>query len=193
MIDFPIPLLGFSAFSGTGKTTLLTQLLPILKQQGLRIAVAKHASHLFEIDHPRKDSYELRKAGASQMLVSARGRMALIAEHDAEHPEPGLAEMLGYLDTTNLDLVLVEGFKNEAIHKIELHRPALGKPLLCHTDPYIIAVASDETVPDIAENLPMLNLNDPQAIAGFIRQYMHRFGESGLHDQSNHRLQRQLC
>jgi molybdopterin-guanine dinucleotide biosynthesis protein MobB len=193
MIEFPIPLLGVSAFSGTGKTTLLTQLLPILKQQGLRIAVAKHASHLFEIDHPRKDSYELRKAGASQMLVSARGRMALIAEHDTRLPEPGLTEMLDYLDTGNLDLVLVEGFKNETIYKIELHRPTLGKPLLCHTDPYIIAVATDEAVPGIPEGLPILSLNDPQAIAGFIRQYMHRFGESGLHDQSSHRLQRQLC
>jgi molybdopterin-guanine dinucleotide biosynthesis protein MobB len=119
--------------------------------------------------------------------------MALIAEHDAKLPEPGLTEMLDYLDATILDLVLVEGFKHEAINKIELHRPALGKPLLCHTDPYIIAVATDEAVPGIPKNLPILNLNDPQAIAGFIRQIMHRFGERGLHDQSSHRPQRQLC
>ncbi|MEW8693352.1 MAG: molybdopterin-guanine dinucleotide biosynthesis protein B [Candidatus Thiodiazotropha endolucinida] len=193
MIDFPIPLLGFSAFSGTGKTTLLTRLLPILKRQGLRIAVAKHASHLFEIDHPRKDSYELRKAGASQMLVSARGRMALISESDTKLPEPGLGQMLDYLDTSHLDLVLVEGFKNEAIYKIELHRPALGKPLLCHTDPYIIAVATDEAIPGVPHCLPILNLNDPQEIAGFIRQFMHRYGENGLNDQPSHRLLRQLC
>jgi molybdopterin-guanine dinucleotide biosynthesis protein MobB len=193
MIDFPIPLLGFSAFSGTGKTTLLTQLLPILKQQGLRIAVAKHASHRFEIDHPRKDSYELRKAGASQMLVSARGRMALISEHDARRPEPGLREMLGYLDTNSLDLVLVEGFKHEAIYKIELHRPALDKPLLCHTDPYIIAVATDEAIPGLAQDLAILNLNDPRAIADFILHYMRRYAESEHHERTSHRLQRQLC
>jgi molybdopterin-guanine dinucleotide biosynthesis protein B len=193
MIEYPIPLLGFSAFSGTGKTTLLTRLLPILREKGLRIAVVKHASHLFEIDHPRKDSYELRKAGASQMLVSTRGRMALISETDERLPEPGLEHMLGYLDTSDLNLVLVEGFKNEAIYKIELHRPVLGKPLLCHTDPYIIAVATDETVPAIPRHLQILNLNDPREIAGFIDQYMHRYGESGLNDQPSHRLQRQLC
>jgi molybdopterin-guanine dinucleotide biosynthesis protein B len=193
MIDFPIPLLGFSAFSGTGKTTLLTQLLPILKQQGLRIAVVKHASHLFEIDHPQKDSYELRKAGARQMLVSARGRMALISEYDTGHLEPGLARMLDYLDTNSPDLVLVEGFKNEAIYKVELYRPDLGKPLLCHTDPYIIAIATDETTPGIPQKLPILNLNDPREIAEFIRQFMQRYAESGFHDRSSHRLQRQLC
>jgi molybdopterin-guanine dinucleotide biosynthesis protein B len=193
MIDFPIPLLGFSAFSGTGKTTLLTQLLPILKQQGLRIAVAKHASHLFEIDHPRKDSYELRKAGACQMLVSAHGRMALISESDAKFPEPGLAQILDYLDTDRLDLVLVEGFKHEAIYKIELHRFEQGNPLLCHTDPYIIAIATDKAVPGIPQNLPILNLNDPQEIAGFIRHHMHRYRESELHDPSSRRPQRQLC
>ncbi|MBT2991177.1 MAG: molybdopterin-guanine dinucleotide biosynthesis protein B [gamma proteobacterium symbiont of Ctena orbiculata] len=193
MIEFPLPLLGFSAFSGTGKTTLLTRLLPILKRRGLRIAVVKHASHLFEIDHPRKDSYELRKAGASQMLVSTRGRMALISESDARLPEPGLGQMLSYLDSSELDLVLVEGFKNEAIYKIELHRPALGKPLLCHTDPFIIAVATDELVPAIPRSLSILNLNDPQAITGFILQYMQRYGENGFHEQPSHRLQRQLC
>ncbi|MES9969044.1 MAG: molybdopterin-guanine dinucleotide biosynthesis protein B [Candidatus Thiodiazotropha sp.] len=193
MIEYPIPLLGFSAFSGTGKTTLLTHLLPILKQQGLRIAVVKHASHLFEIDHPSKDSYELRMAGATQMLVSARGRMALIADSDASLPEPGLAQMLDYLDPTNLDLVLVEGFKNEAIYKIELYRPILGKPLLCHTDPFIIALATDEAVPGAPHHLPILNLNDAQEIAGFIREYMHRYGDSGLNDRPSQRLQRQLC
>ncbi|MES9991578.1 MAG: molybdopterin-guanine dinucleotide biosynthesis protein B [Candidatus Thiodiazotropha sp.] len=193
MIEYPLPLLGFSAFSGTGKTTLLTRLLPLLKQRGLRIAVVKHASHLFEIDHPRKDSYELRKAGANQMLVSTRGRMALISESDQRLPEPGLAQMLDYLDTRELDLVLVEGFKNEAIYKIELHRPALGKPLLCHTDPFIIALATDERVPAIPRNLTLLNLNDPQEIAGFIDQFMHRYGENGFDEQPSQRLQRQLC
>jgi molybdopterin-guanine dinucleotide biosynthesis protein MobB len=192
MIDFPIPLLGFSAFSGTGKTTLLTRLLPILKQQGLRIAVVKHASHLFEIDHPRKDSYELRMAGASQMLVSARGRMALISESDSRLPEPGLAQMLAYLDTSDLDLVLVEGFKHEAVYKIELHRPALGKPLLCHTDPYIIALATDEAVPAAPRHLPILNLNDAAEIAGFICQTMQRIAENGLNDRTSQQLQRQL-
>ncbi|MCU7928393.1 MAG: molybdopterin-guanine dinucleotide biosynthesis protein B [Candidatus Thiodiazotropha sp. (ex Dulcina madagascariensis)] len=192
MIDYPVPLLGFSAYSGTGKTTLLSKLLPILKNQGLRIAVVKHAHHLFEIDHPQKDSYELRKAGATQMLVSSRGRMALISESDANRPEPGLACMLQYLDPKTLDLVLVEGFKRETFHKIELHRPSLGKPLLCHTDPNIVAVAADAAVSGVPHRLPVLNLNDPREIAGFIRQYMRSIGD-GSDDQPSHRLHRQLC
>ncbi|MCU7808539.1 MAG: molybdopterin-guanine dinucleotide biosynthesis protein B, partial [Candidatus Thiodiazotropha sp. (ex Semelilucina semeliformis)] len=78
MIDYPLPLIGFSAFSGTGKTTLLKKLLPILSDRGLRIVMIKHAHHQFEIDHPRKDSYELRKAGAVKTLVASRRRMALV-------------------------------------------------------------------------------------------------------------------
>ncbi|MEJ2423081.1 MAG: molybdopterin-guanine dinucleotide biosynthesis protein B [Candidatus Thiodiazotropha sp.] len=170
MIDFPRPLLGFSAFSGTGKTTLLKQLLPILKQQGLRIAVIKHASHDFDIDRPGKDSYELRMAGASPMLIASRRRMALVVEFDRAEEEPTLDQLLPCLDPSNIDLALIEGFKQADIMKIELHRPSLGKPLLCTNDPRIIAVATDAEIPAAPMNLPRLDINDPMAIARFILQ-----------------------
>lgn len=72
LINASLPLLGFAAFSGTGKTTLLEAMLPKLVEQGLRVAVIKHAHHNFDIDQEGKDSYRLRKAGASQMLISSR-------------------------------------------------------------------------------------------------------------------------
>ncbi|MES9834718.1 MAG: molybdopterin-guanine dinucleotide biosynthesis protein B [Candidatus Thiodiazotropha sp. DIVDIV] len=191
MIDYPIPLLGFSAYSGTGKTTLLTKLLPILKADGLRIAVVKHAQHQFEIDHPQKDSYELRMSGATQMLLASRGRMALIAETDSHH-EPSLQSSLPHLDHRTLDLVLVEGFKHAPIHKIELHRPKLGKPLLCLNDSNIIAIATDEAICSLPEGLPVLDLNQPEAIANFIRQQLYRFGERSIHDPARQRPSSQL-
>ena len=168
MIDFPIPLVGFCAFSGTGKTTLLTHLLPLLKLRGLRVGVVKHAHHRFDIDYPGKDSYELRLAGASQMLVASRKRMAWVKESQENHPEPVLEEALLALETTHLDLVLVEGFKQAAIPKIELHRPSLEKPLMYPAMPNIIAIATDAPLANKNISLPLLNLNQPVEIAGFI-------------------------
>ncbi|MCG7974780.1 MAG: molybdopterin-guanine dinucleotide biosynthesis protein B [Candidatus Thiodiazotropha taylori] len=191
LIEYPIPLLGIIAYSGTGKTTLLTKLLPILKAAGLRIAVVKHAQHQFEIDHPHKDSYELRKSGASQMLVASRGRMALIAETD-ERNEPDLQSTLPHLDHHALDLVLVEGFKHAPIQKIELHRPKLGKPLICQTDPNVIAIATDEAICSLPDSLPVLDLNQPEAIANFISQQLYRFGERPIHDPASHQSTNQL-
>ncbi len=193
MIDYPLPLIGFSAFSGTGKTTLLKRLLPILRQRGLRVGVIKHAHHQFDIDHPGKDSHELRMAGANQMLVASRRRMALVSEYDSGHPEPTLEELLSALDPDQLDLVLVEGFKQAALPKIELHRPSLGKPLLCLRDPQIIAIATDETVPAAPAALPHLNLNDPQTIATFIQNHMARIKGTSHHDTSPPAHHRQLC
>ena len=168
MIDYPLPLVGFCAFSGTGKTTLLTHLLPLLKNRGLRIGVVKHAHHRFDIDYPGKDSFELRLAGASQMLVASRKRMAWVKETQENRPEPVLEEALLALETEHLDLVLVEGFKQAAIPKIELHRPALGKPLMYPAMSNIIAIATDVPLADKNINLPLLNLNQPVDIAEFI-------------------------
>lgn len=165
-IASPVPLLGFAAFSGTGKTTLLRALLPLLKERGLRVGVIKHAHHTFDIDVPGKDSYELRRAGAAQMLVASRHRWALVTETPGSQ-EPRLAELLSYLSADTLDLVLVEGFKAETFPKIELHRPSLGHPLLCHTDPSVIAIATDAPLPD-APSLPLLDLNDPAGIMAFV-------------------------
>ncbi len=193
MIDFPLPLIGFCAFSGTGKTTLLTRLLPELRQQGLHIAVIKHAHHQFDIDRPGKDSHELRKAGATEMLVASRRRMALVTEFDGDRPEPTLEELLTALDPSRLDLVLVEGFKTAAIPKIELHRPALGKPLLCLQDPMIIAIATDGEIADAPSELPRLNINDPLEIVSFIQQRIARFKARTDHDPNHPAQRRQLC
>ncbi len=162
------PIVGFAAWSGTGKTTLLRRLLPLLKARGLRIGVIKHAHHDFEIDYPGKDSYELRKAGAAQMLVGSRQRWALIVENDPPpDAEPALADLLARLQGDGLDLILVEGFKPEAIPKIEVYRPALGKPLLAPEDPAIVAIATDAPYATPAL-VPLLDLNDPPAIVDFL-------------------------
>ena len=165
--NFPRPILGFVAFSGTGKTTLLEQLIPALRQRGLRTALLKHAHHDLEVDTPGKDSYRLRKAGATQVMVASAKRWALFNEHDEARAEPCLAELLCHLDTTHFDLLLVEGFKHEAYPKIELHRPSLGKDLIYPEDDTIVAIATDE--PDkLDTRLPILDINQPGAIANFI-------------------------
>lgn len=171
--SYPCPVLGFVAYSGTGKTTLLRQLLPLLKQRGLRIGVVKHAHHSFDIDTPGKDSYELRKAGADRMLIGSRKRFALMVEHD-DGAEPDLHGLLAEIGTSELDLVLVEGFKHEPYDKIELHRRQLDRPLLFPHDPHVIAIASDAPVNE-AGTLPRLDLNSPIEIAEFVMHYSARW------------------
>lgn len=107
-----IPIVGFCAYSGTGKTTLLIRLIPQLRAKGLKIGVIKHAHHNFDIDQPAKDSYQLRQAGANQMLIASHRRMALIEEFEEQHPEPTLQELLPTFNGNRLDLILVEGFKH---------------------------------------------------------------------------------
>lgn len=166
-----VRILGFAAYSGTGKTTLLKSLIPLLKKRGLRVGVVKHAHHSFEIDRPGKDSFELRKAGASPVMLSSSRRRAIITEHDTPR-EPHLVEELQHFDHTELDLILVEGFKNEPIPKIELHRPALGKPLLYPRDKCIIALATDQKERFDPAPLPVLDLNDPWQVADFISAWL---------------------
>lgn len=163
------PLLGFAAYSGTGKTELLTRLIPLLTAHGLRVGALKHAHHDFDVDQPGKDSYRLRKAGAQEVLVSSSRRHVLIRELEEGEKEPGLGQLLEKLCRDNLDLVLVEGFKREAFPKIELHRPSLGHPYLYPDDSNIIALATDA---EVAEGcpLPHLDLNQPQEIVEFIRE-----------------------
>lgn len=161
------PVLGIAAWSGTGKTTLLKNVLPLLRGQGLRVGMLKHAHHEFDIDHPGKDSYELRKAGAEQMLVASNRRWALMVEA-AVADDVSLWDMLAQLRRDTLDIVLVEGFKHERFPKLELHRASVGKPLLFPDDDAIIAVASD--IP-LATALPQLNINNPAAIAAFILDF----------------------
>lgn len=164
-----LPVLGFAAFSGTGKTTLLEKLIPQLTAQGIRIGMVKHAHHEFDIDKPGKDSYRLRMAGARQMLIASSKRQALMTEN-ATLQEPRLDDLITRLDLDNLDLVLVEGFKQVPFPKIELHRQALGKTLMYPEDTNIIAVASDH--PADCRELPSLDINDSAAIATFITSWL---------------------
>ncbi|MCB1829516.1 MAG: molybdopterin-guanine dinucleotide biosynthesis protein B [Chromatiaceae bacterium] len=161
-----VPVIGFCAYSGTGKTTLLIKLLPILKSRGVRVGVIKHTHHRFELDRPGKDSYELRKAGAAEMLVASGRRWALMVE-TGDDGDPVLQDMVNRMDQSVLDLIIVEGFKHEAFPKIELHRPELGRPPIFSEDQSVIAIASDDpTAYDT--RLPLLDINDPEAIAEFI-------------------------
>ncbi len=161
-----VPIVGFAAYSGTGKTTLLKKLLPLLKARGVRVGMVKHAHHTFDVDQPGKDSYELRKAGAAQMLIASRARWALMVERPREK-DPQLDEVLLELDQAALDLILVEGFKQERFPKIELRRSGLkGKPFYPEDDS-IVAVASDDPA-GLDTELPVLDLNRPEEIVDFI-------------------------
>lgn len=170
MNNFPIPLVGFCAYSGTGKTTLLTKLVPLLTAEGVRVGVVKHAHHDFDIDHTGKDSYQLRQAGARQMLVASCRRTVLIEEHENPLREPRLHEVLKSLKPGGLDLVLVEGFKHEAIPKIELHRKGLKRPLIFPHDPHVVALATDYPIDQTDLSVTVLDINNIQQIALFIHE-----------------------
>ena len=162
-------ILGFAAYSGTGKTSLLTRLIPILKQRNLRVGAIKHSHHDFEIDYPGKDSYQLRAAGATPVMIVSPYRRVLINEFSTQL-EASLPEQLAVFPSEELDLILVEGFRHEKFAKIELHRPSLGKQLLYPDDNTIIAIASDEAL-STPSHLPCLDLNQPETIANFIMHY----------------------
>jgi molybdopterin-guanine dinucleotide biosynthesis protein MobB len=165
------PLLGFAAFSGTGKTTLLTALIPLLTARGLRIGVIKHAHHSFDVDQPGKDSYVLRQSGAAKVMVASGRRWALMTE-TPQQIEVRLHTLLPELNQDDLDLVLVEGFKSESFPKIELHRPALGHPLLFPDDENIVAIASDTPVAANTAGRVVLDLNNVDGIADFVYNYV---------------------
>ena len=169
------PVLGFAAWSGTGKTTLLERLLPLLREPGLRIGLIKHAHHDFDIDRPGKDSHRLRHAGAGQVLIASGRRWALMTE-TPDRGEAELAELIPRLDREALDLILVEGFRHERFPKLELHRAASAKPLLYPDDDSIIAVLSDTP---LEMDLPQLDINDFPAVAAFILEYVNTHRATG--------------
>jgi molybdopterin-guanine dinucleotide biosynthesis protein B len=160
---------GLAGWSGSGKTTLITRLVPELTGRGLSVSTMKHAHHSFDMDKPGKDSYVHREAGAVEVMVSSRNRWVLQHEN-REVPEPSMEELLQFM--TPVDLVLVEGYKSYPHDKMEVHRAAVGKPLMAPENPSIVAVATD--TPDAlrrdlpALDLPMLDLNDEGAIADFV-------------------------
>ncbi len=163
----PPVVLGFVAKSGTGKTTLISRLIPILNERGFKVGLIKHSHHDFETDQPGKDSYRLRKAGASPVVLVSKHRRAVITELSSG--EPTLDEQLHCFANTAIDLILVEGFKHEVFPKIELHRKELGNRLMHLRDKAIIAVASDTK---IETNLPCLDINKPEQVADYI---IHQF------------------
>lgn len=164
-----IPLLAISAWSGTGKTTLLKQLIPLLLARNIRPGLIKHTHHDMDIDTPGKDSYELRKAGAAQTIVASQQRWALMTE-TPESPPLSLPYLVSRMDPSRLDLVLVEGFKHEDVAKILLYRQGSGHSSHELTlDPYVIAVASD--IP-LDVSVPLLPLNEADHIADFICHWL---------------------
>ena len=161
------PLFGLAGWSGSGKTTLSTKLIKNFTKIGINVGTLKHAHHKFDIDKPGKDSYNLRKAGARPMIISSKERFALIQEND-QNEEKSLFEMLEMFSkqpVNKCDIIIVEGYKNENIPKLEVHRPIIGKPLLFNDDNNIFAIASEG---HLKTTIPSFNLNNINTITDFL-------------------------
>jgi molybdopterin-guanine dinucleotide biosynthesis adapter protein len=165
---------GFAGFSGSGKTTLVESIIPALKLRGLRVSVVKHAHHKFDIDHPGKDTYRHREAGAFEVVVASNRRLALIREF--ERPAQMTVHQLLAELYEGVDWVLVEGFKESDLLKIEVWRAASAQPVLYPQDDFIVAIATDSpaALPD-ATLRPVLDLNDPAAVAQWLVDNQDRF------------------
>lgn len=168
----PTPVLGFVAPSGTGKTTLLSAVIRRLTDAGLRVGVIKQARIDFDLDQPGKDSDRLRRAGIERLLIAAEHQSALIIEPPEPH-EPTLDELLALLEPDELDLVLVEGFREAPIPRIALCRSATPPS---DDDPRLIAIASDRP---LATRLPVLDIDDPAAVVEFVRAWMDAYRRVG--------------
>ncbi len=163
-MPMPMRIIGLAGWSGAGKTTLMTRVIPVLVQRGLKVATVKHAHHEFDIDRPGQDSWLHREAGACEVAIVSSRRWALIHELRGE-PEPPLAEILAKLGP--VDLVIVEGFKRHVLPKLEVYRAAAGKPLLHPDDDCIVAIAADAPLPQAP--LPVLMLDDVENIANVLQ------------------------
>jgi molybdopterin-guanine dinucleotide biosynthesis protein MobB len=157
---------GVTGWKNSGKTGLMERLITEFTARGLSVSSIKHAHHSFDIDHPGRDSYRHRDAGARQVLLASRNRWALMHELRDED-EPSLGDLLKQLSP--VDLVLIEGYKRDRHPKIEAHRKETGQPLIAPEDETIVAVASDASV---AIDRPVLDLNDTASIANFIAQHL---------------------
>ena len=155
-----IPAVGFAAFSGTGKTTLLEKIILNLKAKGLRLAVIKHDAHEFEIDKEGKDSWRFAKAGADMTLISSATKSAVI-----EYRPRTFEENLSMIH--DVDLILVEGYKQEKLPRIGICRKETGKGLPAAAGEYAAIVTDDETVAAGA-GVPCFALDDVEAVVGFI-------------------------
>ncbi len=158
-----VPVIGVVGWKNNGKTTLVTRLVAHLVGRGLRVSTVKHAHHSVDVDQPGKDSHRHREAGASEVVLATGRRWVLIHELRDE-PEPPLEELLAKM--APVDLVIVEGFKRFPHPKIEVHRRERGTPLIAREDPTVIAVASDEPLPDF--DRPVFDLDAIAEIADFV-------------------------
>jgi molybdopterin-guanine dinucleotide biosynthesis protein B len=165
MANRPLPMIGFVAPSGTGKTTLLRKLVPVLRERGLRLAYLKHTHHAVELDTPGKDSFEIAGAGAEQVMLASNGGWTLMDRR--ADGEPNLQQLAAQFDAAALDLLLVEGFHHSRYPKIEVYRSTSGKPPLYPDDGDIIAVVTDSQLPG-SEHPLELPIEDPRAVADFI-------------------------
>ncbi|NDJ55644.1 molybdenum cofactor guanylyltransferase MobA [Enterobacteriaceae bacterium 4M9] len=164
-----VPLLAIAAWSGTGKTTLLKKVIPLLRDMGIRAGLIKHTHHDMDVDKPGKDSYELRKAGAEQTLVASGSRWALMTE-TPDNAEPDLLWLASRMDASTLDVILVEGFKHESVAKIVLYRAGCGHEVSeLELDEHVIALASDVAV---RCELPLVDINQPEQTARFIADWI---------------------
>ena len=165
---------GFAGFSGSGKTTLVEQLIPELRLRGLRVSVVKHAHHSFDIDHPGKDTYRHREAGAFEVVSASDKRLMLVREF--EQPATlSVHHLLAEL-YQGVDWVLVEGFRGSDLHKIEVWRAEAGHPVLYPDDEFMVAIATDDAARLPAETRrPVLDLNQPAAVAEWLQQQGARF------------------
>jgi molybdopterin-guanine dinucleotide biosynthesis protein B len=168
---------GFAGYSGAGKTHLVEQLIPALKLRGLRVSVVKHAHHNFDIDHPGKDTWRHREAGAFEVVVASDKRLALMREF--ERPSELsvhhlIAELYG-----GVDWVLVEGFKNSDLLKIEVWRASSAQPARYMDDDFVVAIATDspDSLPETTLR-PVLDLNDAEALADYLVANQERFSYS---------------
>ena len=165
---------GFAGFSGSGKTTLVERLIPALKSRGLRVSVVKHAHHSFDIDHRGKDTYRHREAGAFEVVVASSKRLALIREF--EQPAKLTVHQLLAELYEGVDWVLVEGFKDSDLQKVEVWRAVAGHPARYPTDAFVVAVATDspEQLPETTLR-PVLDLNDADSVAQWLTDNQERF------------------
>lgn len=166
----PFPVLGVAAWSGTGKTTLLTRLLPHLRASGLDVGVVKHAHHRFDVDKPGKDSYELRQAGACPMLVASHQRFALMRETPGQQ-EPDLNHLLSLMVPHTPDLVIVEGFKAWPLPKLVLYRDGVGDPVILDDEWVCAAALKAEDERLLREDVVRLDIDDIEAIALWVKQW----------------------
>ncbi|MBC7648284.1 MAG: molybdopterin-guanine dinucleotide biosynthesis protein B [Vitreoscilla sp.] len=169
---------GFAGYSGSGKTTLVEQLIPALKKRGLRVSVVKHAHHSFDIDRPGKDTYRHREAGAFEVVVASSNRFALMREF--EKPSAMTVHQMIAELYDGVDWVLVEGFKDSDLLKIEVWRAPNadyeGKPARYMDDDFIVAIATDapDQLPEATQR-PVLDIDDAEAVADYLISQQERF------------------